>query len=285
MAYPTGCWQNTTVITMLEALQYDFMRYAVIAAVLASVICGITGTIVVSKRLVSMAGGVAHSAYGGIGMALFFGFSPQLGALGFALVSSCFMAWITLRATSRADTIISIIWAVGMAVGVIFSDLTPGYGADLMSYLFGSILMVTKGDIVSMGLLCFILSAFVPTFYSQLLAYSYDEEYARTRGIPVTFLHFAVIVLISFSVVLIIRIVGLILVIALLSIPPYIAERFCRSLAGMMITSTLLSLIFSVSGLMVAYKFNLTSGAAIIVIAAICYFATEAASRRRRGQQ
>ena len=157
---------------MLEALQYDFMRNALAAAVLASFICGIMGTIVVSKRLVSMAGGVAHAAYGGVGMALFFGFTPQLGALGFALVSSLFMAWATLKAQSRADTIVSITWAVGMAIGVVFSDLAPGYGGDLMSYLFGSILMVTKRDIILMSVFALILCAFVPTFYGHLLVYS-----------------------------------------------------------------------------------------------------------------
>lgn len=260
---------------MLEALQYEFMRNALAAAVLASVICGIMGTIVVSKKLVSMAGGVAHAAYGGIGMALYFGFSPQLGAIGFALASSIFMAWTTLRMASRADTVISIIWAVGMATGVIFSDLTPGYGADLMSYLFGSILIVAKEDILYMAILSLALCAFVPLFYGHLLAYSYDEDYARTRGVPVDALHFTVIVLVSFSVVLTIRIVGLILVIALLSIPPYIAEKFCRSLAGMMATSFLLSMFFSVSGLAAAYALDLTSGAAIIIIAAIGYLAAE----------
>lgn len=274
-----------TVSKMLEALQYDFMRNALAAAVLASFICGIMGTIVVSKRLVSMAGGVAHAAYGGVGMALFFGFSPQLGALGFALVSSLFMAWATLKAQSRADTIVSITWAVGMAIGVVFSDLAPGYGSDLMSYLFGSILMVTKRDIILMSVFALILCAFVPTFYGHLLVYSYDEDYARTRGIPVNFLHFAVIVLVSFSVVLMIRIVGLILVIALFSIPPYIAERFCRSLVGMMATSSFLSLVFSLTGLTMAYKLNLTSGAVIIIVAALAYFATEIFLRYRNLQR
>ena len=260
---------------MFEALQYDFMRNALAAACLASVICGIVGTMVVTKRLVAMAGGVAHAAYGGIGMALFFGFSPQLGAMAFALASSLFMAWVTLKRQSRADAIIGIVWAVGMAIGVLFADLTPGYVADLMSYLFGSILMVTKTDIIFMTSMAVLLCALVPLFYGQLLAYSYDEEFARVRGVPVARLHFALIVLTSLSIVLVIRMVGLILVIALLSIPPYMAERYCRSLAGMMVLSSLLSLAFSLSGLFLAYRFNLTSGAAIIIVAAAAYLASE----------
>ncbi len=260
---------------MFEALQYDFMRNALAAACLASVICGIVGTMVVTKRLVAMAGGVAHAAYGGIGMALFFGFSPQLGAMAFALASSLFMAWVTLKRQSRADAIIGIVWAVGMAIGVLFADLTPGYVADLMSYLFGSILMVAKADIILMASMAVLLCSLVPLFYGQLLAYSYDEEFARVRGVPVAHLHFALIVLTSLSIVLVIRMVGLILVIALLSIPPYMAERYCRSLAGMMVLSSLLSLAFSLSGLFLAYRFNLTSGAAIIIVAAAAYLASE----------
>lgn len=260
---------------MFEALQYDFMRNALAAACLASVICGIVGTMVVTKRLVAMAGGVAHAAYGGIGMALFFGFSPQLGAMAFALASSLFMAWVTLKRQSRADAIIGIVWAVGMAIGVLFADLTPGYVADLMSYLFGSILMVTRTDIIFMTFMAVLLCALVPLFYGQLLAYSYDEEFARARGVPVAHLHFALIILMSLSIVLVIRMIGLILVIALLSIPPYMAEKYCRSLAGMMVLSSLLSLAFSLSGLFLAYRFNLTSGAAIIIVAAAAYLASE----------
>lgn len=275
MAFLTVSWPVTRVRIMFEALQYDFMRNALAAACLASVICGIVGTMVVTKRLVAMAGGVAHAAYGGIGMALFFGFSPQLGAMAFALASSLFMAWVTLKRQSRADAIIGIVWAVGMAIGVLFADLIPGYVADLMSYLFGSILMVTKTDIIFMTSMAVLLCALVPLFYGQLLAYSYDEEFARVRGVPVARLHFALIVLTSLSIVLVIRMVGLILVIALLSIPPYMAERYCRSLAGMMVLSSLLSLAFSLSGLFLAYRFNLTSGAAIIIVAAAAYLASE----------
>lgn len=260
---------------MFEALQYDFMRNALIAACLASVICGIVGTMVVTKRLVSMAGGVAHAAYGGIGMALFFGFSPQLGAMAFALISSIFMAWVTLKGKSRADAIIGIIWAVGMAIGVLFADLTPGYMADLMSYLFGSILLVTNTDMILMSAMAVLLCALVPLFYGQLLAYSYDEEFARVRGVPVAHLHFALIIFTSLSIVLVIRMIGLILVIALISIPPYMAEKYCRSLAGMMVLSSLLSLVFSLSGLFLAYRFNLTSGATIIIVAAAAYLASE----------
>ncbi len=256
---------------MIELLQFEFMRNALWAALLCSGLCGILGTMVVVKRYVILAGGVAHAAYGGVGIALYLGISPQLGAVGFSLALSLLMAHVMLKREARADAIIGVLWAAGMAAGVIFADLTPGYGADLMSYLFGSILTVARPDLFMMaGLLAATLVLGI-VWRRQIAAFSFDEDFARTRGVPVTLLHFGVVVLLSMAVVLIIRIVGLILVIALLTIPPSVAEKFSRSLWSMMGISCVLSALFSIAGLAFAVRFNLTAGAVIIAVASAVY--------------
>lgn len=258
-------------LSMIDLLQFEFMKNALYAALLCSALCGILGTLVVVRKYVILAGGVAHAAYGGVGLALYAGVSPRLGAIAFSLLLAFPMAWVMLKKAARADAIIGVLWAVGMAVGIIFADLTPGYGSDLMSYLFGSILTVTGEDLLLMaGLLGTTLLAGA-VWHRQIAAFSYDEEFARTRGVPVTFLHFLVVLLISLAVVVIIRIVGLILVIALLTIPPSVAEKYSSSLWGMMTISCALSAVFTVSGLALAVRWNLTAGAVIILVASMVY--------------
>ena len=257
---------------MLEALQFEFMRNALIAGCFASLICGIIGSFIVVNRLVFLAGGIAHASFGGIGIACFFGIPYMLGTLGFSLISAMVMTAVLLSNKTRADTFIGILWAVGMATGIILLDMTPGYNVNLMSYLFGSILAVPGSDIWWMlGLSVFtVLSAIF--FYRDLLAISYDDEFARLRGVPVNLIYFLFIGLVSVSIVIIIRVVGLILVIALLTIPPYIAEKYARSLAQMMVLSTLMAVVFNLCGLWLAYTYDLTSGAAIILVAAGAFF-------------
>lgn len=259
-------------MSMIEALQFEFMRNALIAALLASITCGIIGTLVVVNRIVFLAGGIAHAAYGGIGIAFFFRISTLLGAMGFSLITSLVMAGVTLKHKHRADTIIGVLWAAGMALGIILVDLTPGYNVDLMSYLFGSILAVPAKDLWIMFVMDLLIVGIVVYFYKNFLAMSYDEEFALVSGVPVKALHFTLTVMIALSVVMIIRIVGLILVIALLSIPPYIAERYVGSMGKMMILSILLSILFTSSGLWISYTFNLTSGATIIMVATVFFF-------------
>jgi zinc transport system permease protein len=168
---------------------------------------------------------------------------------------------------------VGVIWAVGMAIGVILLDLTPGYNADLMSYLFGSILAVPASDLWQMGAIGAGVVITVTFYYNDFLAMSYDDEFARLRRVPVTFLYCLLLVMIALTVVMIIRVVGLILVIALLTIPPFIAEKFTGSLRAMMVVASLLSCFFTVSGLWLSYLFNLTSGATIILVAAVGFFA------------
>jgi zinc transport system permease protein len=271
MDCPTGFSKTIRLEAMIEALQYDFMRHALAAGLLASVICGIMGALVVVNRIVFLSGGIAHAAYGGIGLAFFFGWPYFFGTIGFSLGAAVVMATVSLKAKHRADTIIGVIWAMGMATGVILLDLTPGYNVDLMSYLFGSILTVPASDLWMMLFAAVMIAGLVAFFYKDLLALSYDEEFARIRGVPVRALYFAMICMLAITIVLVIQVVGLILVIALLTIPPFIAEKHTKSLLQMMVGSVVLSAFFTVIGLWLSYAFNLTSGASIILVAGIFF--------------
>ncbi|MFH2067051.1 MAG: metal ABC transporter permease [Pseudomonadota bacterium] len=266
---------------MIEALQFEFMRNALIAGLLASIICGIMGTFVVVNRIVFLSGGIAHAAYGGIGLAFYFGWPFLLGTIGFSLAAAMIMAAITLTAKHRADSVIGVIWALGMALGIILMDITPGYNVDLMSYLFGSILSVPRSDLWIMVGLGLLITALVALYYKNLLAMSYDEEFARIRGVPVKTLYFLLIGMLAVTIVLVIQVVGLILVIALLTIPPLIMEQYAKSLFQMMVGSGIAGALFTVIGLWLSYTCNLTSGASIIMVSGIAYFLSLLISRIR----
>lgn len=255
---------------MLEALQYEFIQNALLSGLLVSIASGIIGSLIVVNRMVFLAGGIAHTSYGGIGLALFFGIPIFLGASLFAIAAALLMAFLTLHKRERIDTFIGLIWAVGMAIGIIFVDMTPGYNVDLMSYLFGSILAVSDADIYYMGGLVIVIIFIITFWYRDILAVSYDSEYAKLRGINVNLFYTLILVLSALSVVIAIKVVGLILVIALLTIPIYIAEKLSSSLYMMMFISSLLSAFFTLTGLIVSYTLNLTSGASIILVSAFC---------------
>lgn len=257
---------------MIEALQFEFMRNALVAGLLASVLCGIMGTLVVVNRIVFLSGGIAHAAYGGIGLAFYFGWPLLAGTIGFSLAAALVMAAVTLKEKHRGDTIIGVVWALGMAFGIILIDLTPGYNVDLMSYLFGSILTVPKSDLWIMLAMGVLITALVAFYYKDLLALSYDDEFARIRGVPVKALYFALITMLAVTIVMVIQVVGLILVIALLTIPPFIVEKYANSLVQMMVGSSLLGAFFTILGLWLSYTFDLTSGASIIMVAGIGFF-------------
>jgi len=220
---------------------------------------------------VFISGGIAHAAYGGVGIAYFLGLNPVWGAVGFSLLSSLAMGYVHRKEKARADTIIGVMWALGMALGIIFVSLSPGYKADLMSYLFGSILAVSTGDLWLMAVIALVVLAFVLVFYRLLLAISFDETFSTVRNVPVGLLSMAMIVLIGLTVVISMRVVGLILVIALLTIPPAIANLYVREMRGIMVLSTGLSLLFMIAGLLVSYALNLPSGAVIILLAGLAY--------------
>jgi zinc transport system permease protein len=269
---------------MLEALQYDFMRNALLAGLLVSISCGIIGSLVVVNRIVFISGGIAHAAFGGVGLGFFCGFSPFLGAAIFASGVSLIMGAVSLKSKHRADTIIGVLWAIGMAIGIILIDLTPGYHVDLMSYLFGSILAVPATDLWLMLPLDGFILLVVLLFYKEFVALSYDEQFAFVVGIPVKTLYLLLLGMTALSIVMIIQVVGLILVIALLTIPPFIAEKYTRSLGQMMVFSSILGILFTLSGLWLSYTFDLTSGATIILVAGVGFFISQVLdSIKRKG--
>jgi len=253
---------------MIEALSFEFIQHALIAGILVSFAAGIIGSLIVVNRMVFLAGGIAHASYGGIGLAVFFGLPIFLGASVFAVGSALLIASLTLRKRHRIDTFIGLIWAVGMAIGVIFIDLTPGYNVDMMSYLFGSILAVSTEDLYFMGTLLAVILFVMIFWYRDILAVSYDSEYAALRGVHVRFFYTLILILAALTVVVSIKVVGLILVIAMLTIPVYIAEKLSHSLFSMMFLSGLIATLFTLVGLWFSYTYNLTSGASIILISA-----------------
>ena len=254
---------------MLEILQYDFIQNALIAGVLISIAAGIIGSLVVVNKITFLTGGIAHSSYGGIGLAIYLGIPVLFGATVFAVLTAILIAIITLKNRTRIDAIIGMMWASGMAIGIIFVDLTPGYNVDLMSYLFGSIIAVSSEDILYMTVLDIFIIGIVVYFYKEILAVSYDSEFATLRGINVKFFYTLILILAALCVVAAIKAVGLILVIALLTIPTYLAESFASRLSSMMILSSILATIFTISGLVVSYAYDISSGASIIMVAVL----------------
>ena len=269
---------------MIAALQFDFMRNALLAGLLVSIACGIVGTYVVTNRIVFISGGIAHAAYGGIGLGYFLGFSPILGAIGFSLAASLGMAWVQRKTRQRADTVIGVMWAIGMSLGIILVDLTEGYKADLMSYLFGSILAVPSSDLLIMLILDLVILAVVGLFYKELLAISFDETFAEISNVPVEWLYLLLICMIALAVVMMMRIVGLIMVIALLTMPAAISAQFTHDMRKMMVLAVFLGIVFTTVGLWLSYSLNLTSGATIILLSGAVYLSSlglKAVGRRR----
>ncbi|HZJ84614.1 MAG TPA: iron chelate uptake ABC transporter family permease subunit [Syntrophomonadaceae bacterium] len=253
---------------MLEILSYDFMKNALLAGILVSIACGVVGTYVVVKGISFISGSISHAAYGGIGLGYYLGINPMLGATIFTVLSALGMGIVSHKTKQKEDTIIGMMWAVGMALGIIFIKLSPGYTADLMSYLFGSILTVPVGDLWLMLLLDLIIVLIVLLFYESFKLVAFDEEYAETLGLNTLALNLLLLFLIALTVVVMIRAVGIILVIALLTIPAAIARQLSKRLPLMMVLATLLGIVFAIVGLLLSYLWDLPSGATIILCAA-----------------
>jgi len=257
---------------MLEALSYNFIQNAIIAGILVSIITGIIGSLIVVNKMVFLSGGIAHSAYGGIGLSIYFGLPMLLSTSVFSIFITIIIALLTYKKRENLDTIIGLTWAIGMSFGILLVDLTPGYNSDLMSYLFGSILAVDSTDIIFMSALLVFIIIILVFFYRDILAVSYDSEYANLRGIYTRFFYTLILILSALCIVIAIKIVGLILVIALLTIPIYISQKFCSTLFTMMIISGILSMIFTILGLILSYNFDLSSGPSIILVSSIFMF-------------
>jgi zinc transport system permease protein len=255
----------------LGILAYEFFRNAVIASLVASVACGIIGSFVVVKRLVSMSGGLSHAAFGGIGLGYFLGFDPVAAAAWFTAAIALAMGLVREKMEQQMDTLVGVVWAGGMAAGILLIALTPGYAPDLFSYLFGNILLIPTSDLAVMALLSLLVTALVATLYPGLEAVTFDEEYAKVMNLPVTGLFLLLVLLIALTVVVLIRVVGIILVIALLTIPAAIAREYAHRLPAMMLLATALSAVFMLAGLCLSYYLDVPSGATIILLAVAGY--------------
>lgn len=266
---------------MLEVLQYEFMQNALIAGLLASVACGIIGVYVVVKRVVFISGGIAHASFGGIGLGYLLGINPVLGAVFFTITSALGIGLVTKRTKLPEDTAIGILWAMGMALGIIFINLAPGYAPDLFSYLFGNILTVPAFDLTLMLILDAVIITVVLLLYKEFLLLSFDEEFSTVVGVPTERLYLLLLCLIALTVVVLIRVVGIILVIALLTIPAALARQFTHNLKKMMLLSILAGIVFTFSGLWLSYLLDLASGATIILVSGTAMFISFGVSKLR----
>ncbi|HLN54485.1 MAG TPA: metal ABC transporter permease [Bacteroidales bacterium] len=244
--------------------QYDFIVKGILGAVFASITAGLAGTYVVSKRMVFLSGGITHASFGGIGVGYFAGINPVAGAAVFGILSALGIEYLSVRQKIREDSAIGILWAFGMAVGVIFIYLTPGYTPNLMGYLFGSILTVTHADLMALGIMSAILIAYFGIFYRTILYISFDEQFARTYSKFVDIFKYITTSLIALTIVLNIRMAGVVLVISLLTIPPNIAMLFTRVYLRIVILSVFAGFIGTAIGYFIAYIAGIPVGATII---------------------
>lgn len=265
---------------LTDLQQQTFLQYALLTGILASIACGIIGSYVVTRRITYIAGGIAHSVLAGMGAARYCEsvyrwewLHPLYGAVVAALIAAIIIGLVSLRARQREDTVISALWAIGMAVGILFILRTPGYNEDLMSYLFGNILMVSSDDLWLIAGLDALVVTVGLLFYNQLLAVCFDEEFARLRGIRVEFYYLLLLCLTALTVVLLVTVVGIVMVIALLTLPAAVAGQFSRRLWQMMALSALFTILFTTAGLAFSYGPNLPAGATTIVLAGGVYLA------------
>jgi len=269
----TGSLKSILINNMdlLNLLTYGFFQHAVLAALLMSISCGIIGTYIVSRRMVFISGGITHASFGGVGLGYYLGISPLAGAAVVAVLAALTTENLTRRKVLRNDSIIAILWSLGMAIGIIFVYLTPGYAPNLMSYLFGSIITVSTMDLWLMLALALVVTAVFILLYRPILYVAFDEQFARIRGIPVMFMNYLLIILVALTIVLSIRTAGIILVLSVLTIPQNISNLFTNRFSHIMIGSVVLGFVASLLGLVLSYYLDIPSGATIIFTLVILY--------------
>lgn len=267
---------------MDNLFEYTFVVRSLLGALFASITAGLAGTYIVSKRLVFLSGGITHASFGGIGLGYYLGINPVVGAAVFGLGSALGMEYMSARGRMREDSAIGILWALGMAVGIIFIYLTPGYAPNLMSYLFGSILTVTNGDLIALGIISVVLILFTSLFYRTLLYISFDENYARTFTRHVDLFKYVSVGLTGLVIVLNIRMAGVIMIIALLTIPANIIMLFTRKYLQIIIFSTVVSFISISAGFAVSWFTNLPTGATIVTVMVLFWLVARAVRSLQR---
>jgi zinc transport system permease protein len=276
---------------VLEALSLPFFQRVLIAGLLVSITCGIIGTYVVAKRITSISGGVSHAAFGGVGLGYLMGFDPMLGAAGFALATGLAIGLAYRRLRSGLDTLISMVWAVGMALGMLFIAATPGYTPDLTSYLFGSLLFVPWSYVGVVAVLDLVVIAAATLLYKEFQAVTFDEEFAEVTGVPAEAIFLLLLALSSLAIVTLIRVVGVILAIALLTVPAAVGRQWADSLKRMMAIAVVVSAGSTMAGLLGSYWLSSAAhvsappGPLSVLLASTIYgasFGLHALLRRRR---
>lgn len=252
-----------------DIFEYRFLSNAMIACVLSGIVCGMAGAYVVMRRLVFLSGGITHSSFGGIGIAYYLGANPILGATVFAVLSALGIEWASSRGRIREDSAIGIVWSVGMAIGVIFIYMTPGYAPNLMSFLFGNILTVTMGDIVALGIFAVILIALFAFFMRSIMYVAFDREFAATQGVKTALISAMMSIVVALAIVLSIRTVGIIMLISLLTIPAVIVNTFTRSFSKITVWAGAVAVVGNIIGLWVSYELNIPASAAAIFVLTI----------------
>ena len=256
---------------MLDLLNYDFFVYAIVGLVLISISSAVIGTYIITRRLVAISGGVTHACFGGLGLGYFLGLSPILMASVFAIASSLGVEWASRRWRLREDSAIAVIWALGMAIGVIFVFMSPGYVPELNSFLFGSVLTISKADLWAFGIYTVLLGLFFAWKYRQIVACAFDRDFAQVIGLPARFISYTMTVFLAVGIVLTIRLVGVMLLMSMFSLPMMAAECFCRSFGRIMIASVVISLVCSLAALMVGATANIPCSAFIVLTEAVVF--------------
>lgn len=254
-----------------ELLHYTFFQHALLGSLLASIICGIIGTYIVTRRLVFISGGITHASFGGIGIGLYTGISPLLSAAIFAVLSAFGVEWLSKRKDMREDSAIAVFWTFGMAIGIIFSFLAPGFAPDLSAYLFGNILTITPTDLWMLAGLSVLLGAFFICFLNPIVYIAFDREYARSRQIPVTLFEYILMMFIALTIVACLRMVGIVLVISLLTLPQMTANLFTQSFKSIIGLSIVFGYMGCLGGLFLSFQLQVPSGAAIIFFSILVY--------------
>ncbi len=261
----------------MDILQYTFIQHALLGSLLVSIACGIVGTYIVTRRLVFISGGLTHASFGGIGLGLYMGVPPLLSAAVFAVLSAFGVEWLGKRAEMREDSAIAVFWALGMAVGVIFTFLSPGFAPDLSAYLFGNILTITGGDIIMLLILTVVLAVFFALYIRPIIYVAFDREFARSQGIRVRLFEYVMMMFIALTIVACLRLVGIVLAISLLTVPQMTANLLTHRFSNIIWLSVGIGYLGCLGGLYVSFRSNIPSGASIIFFSIAIYAACKAA--------
>lgn len=256
---------------MIELLHYTFFQHALLGSLLASIACGIIGTYIVTRRLVFISGGITHASFGGIGIALYSGLPPILCAALFSAFSAVGVQWLSTRRDMREDSAIAVFWTFGMAVGIIFTFLAPGFAPDLSTYLFGNILTISEGDLWLLGLVTCLLAIIFILFIHPIISVAFDKQFSYSQHIPVGLFEYVLMLFIALTIVACLRMVGIVLVISLLTIPQMTANLFTFNFKTMIWLSIGIGFLSCLGGLLLSYWLNVPSGATIIFFSILIY--------------